>query len=33
VLDCSTPTPRLVRAGAIPFEAIEAAAGMRVRRE
>jgi L-threonylcarbamoyladenylate synthase len=33
VLDCSTPTPRLVRAGAIPLEAIEAAAGMRVRRE
>lgn len=33
VVDCSTATPRLVRVGAIPLEAIEAAAGMRVRRE
>jgi L-threonylcarbamoyladenylate synthase len=33
VLDCSTEMPRLVRAGAIPIEAIEVAAGMRVRRE
>lgn len=33
VVDCSAAVPRLVREGAIPLDRIEAAAGMRVRRE
>jgi tRNA threonylcarbamoyl adenosine modification protein (Sua5/YciO/YrdC/YwlC family) len=33
VVDCSTDVPRLVREGAIPLAAIEAVAGMRLRRE
>jgi tRNA threonylcarbamoyl adenosine modification protein (Sua5/YciO/YrdC/YwlC family) len=33
VVDCSTPSPRLLREGAIPLDRLEAAAGMRLRRE
>ena len=33
VIDCSTDVPRLVREGAVPLAAIEAVAGMRLRRE
>jgi L-threonylcarbamoyladenylate synthase len=33
LIDCSTDVPRLVREGAVPLAAIEAVAGMRLRRE
>jgi L-threonylcarbamoyladenylate synthase len=33
IVDCSTQEPRLVREGTVPLAAIEAAAGMRLRRE